>query len=102
MNDIEPALAEALLAVQHAQEVRVFHRKRTERGDAQRSADLTMAYRRVKAAMEPLRSESGRFCHQPRTPSNLERQNRIRAASAALQKERRKLWKMLTPEERTA
>jgi hypothetical protein len=99
---IEAAITEAHLAVANAQEAREFHRKRTKRGDAQRSTDLVMAYQRVKAAMLPLRSESGRFSHQSPTPRVLERQEKIREASLALQRERRKLWKMLTPDERTA
>jgi hypothetical protein len=99
---ITEAVREAELAVKHAQEVRAYHRKRTKRGDIQRKEDLTMAYDRVRAAMPPLRSETGRFPHQMPTAATLKRQEQIRAASKALQRERRKLWKMLTPNERTA
>jgi hypothetical protein len=98
--NIDAIIKEAELAVKHAQEVRLFHRKRTQRGDAQRRTDLTIAYDRVREAMHPLRSESGRFAHQARTPATVKRHERIREASKALQRERRKLWKMMTPEER--
>lgn len=92
---IEQALREADLAVKHAQEVRVYHRKRSARDDPQRRSDLQMALTRVKAAMEPLRSEIGKFPTQHGTAVILARQERIRKASLALQRERRKLWKML-------
>ena len=97
---IQDALHEAALAVENAQEVRALHRKRTDRGDKQREDDLKMALERVKRAMKPLRSEIGRFPKQGKTPTNLQRQERVRAASLALQKERRKLWKMLDRRER--
>jgi hypothetical protein len=92
---VAAALQEAEHAIQNAQEVRAFHRKRSERDDRQRINDLTFALRRVKAAMTPLRSEIGRFPHQQRTDTVEARQNKIRNASKALQRERRKLWKML-------
>jgi hypothetical protein len=93
-SEIESFIAEADLAVQAAQEVRDFHRKRTARDDVQRVADIEIALERIKNAMRPLRSEIGRFPKQPPTTNNLERQGRIREASLALQRERRKLWKM--------
>ena len=94
-TEIEAFLAEADLAVQAAQEVREFHRKRTARDDVQRVADIGLALDRVKNAMKPLRSEIGRFPKQPSTRAVFERQHKIREASLALQRERRKLWKML-------
>jgi len=95
------ALREAVLAAQNAQEVRAYHRKRTARSDTQRNEDLRLALARVKAAMKPLRSEIGRFPKYHPTPDNDERKLRIRTASLLLQKERRKLWKMIlrTPPE---
>jgi len=91
---IEEALREAELAVQSAQETRAYHRKRTQKGDRQRETDLELALDRVKAAMKPLRSEIGRFRHREARPSVVEQRQRIRDASLALQRERRKLWKM--------
>lgn len=91
---IEESLREADLAVQHAQEVRAYHRKRTERGDRQRETDIALALERVRLAMKPLRSEIGRFRHQESLPNLIERREKIRDASLALQRERRKLWKM--------
>jgi hypothetical protein len=81
--------------VQNAQEVRSHHRKRTDRADRQRNDDLNLALARVKGAMKPLRSEIGRFPKYPKTTDNAERKRVIRDASLSLQKERRKLWKML-------
>lgn len=100
-QQIDGFLTEADLAVQAAQEVRAFHRKRSARDDQQRQDDLTLALDRVKMAMKPLRSEIGRFPKQPPSATILARQSRIREASLALQRERRKLWKMLNRPERT-
>lgn len=94
-NEINSYLREAQLAVENAQEVRAYHRKKTLRGDGQRESDLQMALERVKAAMRPLRSEIGRFPKQHPSATILSRQEKIRDASHALQRERRKLWKML-------
>lgn len=96
-TSLNDALREAHLAVKNAQEVRALHRKRTEPGDAQRQNDLKMAFQRVKLAMRPLRSEIGKFPHKPQTAQAEKNRERIREASEALQKERRKLWKMIHP-----
>ncbi len=101
MTPINDALKEAKLAVKNAQEVRSYHRRRTERGDQQREADLTLALDRVKAAMRPLRSAIGKFPYERPTATNEARQQRIKDASFSLQRERRKLWKMLHRSERT-
>jgi hypothetical protein len=93
----EAAMKEAELAVANAQEVRAHHRKRTIKGDRQRRHDLTLAIKRVKAAMKPLRSEIGKFPYGPQTDQAEANREKIRQASAALQRERRKLWKMLKP-----
>jgi hypothetical protein len=89
------AMTEAELAVTNAQEVRAYHRKRSERTDRQRRHDLELALKRVKSAMLPLRSEIGKFPYGPQTDAAAENRQAIREASAALQRERRKLWKML-------
>lgn len=88
-------MREAELAVTNAQEVRAFHRKRSGRSDRQRIHDLTLALKRVKAAMSPLRSEIGKFPYGPQTDVAAQNRQAIREASAALQRERRKLWKMV-------
>jgi hypothetical protein len=87
--DLEAALREAWAAVSHAREVRKRHARQTDRGTAQREADLRIARQGIDAAMRPLRSEIGRtpYAHIPR-------EDEIREASKALQAERRKLWKM--------
>lgn len=91
----EAALREAELAVAHAKDVRVSHRRRSVKTDRQRLHDLTLAFERVKDAMLPLRSEIGKFPYGPQTDQAEENRKTIREASAALQRERRKLWKML-------
>jgi hypothetical protein len=94
------AMQEADLAIKNAQEVRAFHRKRSVRTDRQRQQDLTIALKRVKAAMKPLRSEIGKFPYGPQTDQAEENRQIIRNASVALQRERRKLWKMLAKKKR--
>ncbi len=81
-------------AVDSALRVRQFHRRRTEKSSPQREADIRLALARIKAAMRPLKTEIGRFSYGPASDTAEENRQRIRAASAALQAERRKLWKM--------
>lgn len=82
-------------AVDNAQRVRRFHRRRTEAHSAQRRADIEIALSRLKEAMAPLRTEIGRFPYGPSTDTAENNRQSIRARSAAIQIERRKLWKML-------
>ena len=48
----------------------------------------------LKRAMRPLRSEIGRFPYGPQTDEAEANREEIREASTAIQRERRKLWKM--------
>lgn len=89
-EDIE--FAEA--AVAYAQQVRSFHRRRTERGSKSREADIDVALDRLKAAMRPLRTHIGRFAYGPQTTTAEKNRQAIREASDAIQRERRKLWKL--------
>lgn len=95
-------LAEAEAAVKHALRVRRTHARRTEKGSKQRVRDVTMAIQRLHEAMKPLRSEIGRYAHGPQTEDRRKAHERYRAASAAIQGQRRKLWKMLPPDAREA
>jgi hypothetical protein len=90
----EIAAAEA--AVVFAQRVRAMHARRTDKRNTQREADVEYALQRIKEAMEPLRSAIGRFPYGPQTTAAEANREAIRQASAALQRERRKLWKMRT------
>lgn len=90
----EQVMAEAKAAVLHAQRVRRTHRRRTAKKAEQRIADIDMARERLFEAMQPLRSEIGRFRYGPQTVTAEANRDAIRAASAAIQRERRKLWKM--------
>ena len=96
------AIETARAAVVLAQSVRSRHRRRTDRGSARRVADIHHALDRLTTAMAPLRSEIGRFPYGPQTTVAEKERELIRDASAALQVERRKLWKMLTPSQRAA
>lgn len=97
---IESALKEALAACRHASDVRGYHARRTSRGTKQREDDLTQARERVRLAMAPLRSYLGRAQYDTQSQANIDLQERVRTASKELQSERRKLWKMQTPESR--
>lgn len=90
--DKELDAAEA--AVQNAVRVREFHRRRTERNSPQRAQDIEIALERIKDAMKPLKSMIGQFPYGPQTVTAERNREEIRAASLALQAQRRKLWKM--------
>jgi len=92
------ALEAANAAVVFAQQVRKHHRRRTGRTSEQRNSDIDTALQRLKDAMAPLRSEIGRFPYGPQSDAAERNRDKIRAASDALQRERRKLWKMKTKE----
>lgn len=87
-------------AVANAQRVREFHRRRTEKNSPQRKTDILVARQRLKEAMKPLKSAIGKFPYGPQTVTAENNREAIRAASAAIQSERRKLWKMLDPQDR--
>jgi hypothetical protein len=97
---IESALKEAHAACRHAQDMRGFYARRSERTAKQRQDDLHAARERVRLAMTPLRSFLGGAARRVGSRNNVELEDRVRSASAALQSERRKLWKMQTPEGR--
>lgn len=81
-------------AIEYARHVRKFHARRTERRSHQRGTDIALALDRLRDAMRPLRAEIGRFPYGPSTEIAEQNRQRIRDASAEIQKERRKLWKM--------
>lgn len=91
---MEKQLQAAEAAVAFAQHVRSYHRRTTPRGNARREEDIQIALDRIRDAMKPLRSAIARFPYAPQGEIAHERRKAIRAASASLQSERRKLWKM--------
>lgn len=94
-NKLDDAtIKEADAAVRFAQQVRSRHRRRTSRGSGQREEDIALALERLRDAMKPLRSEIGRFTYGPVNDIAEANRQRIRESSAAIQRERRKLWKM--------
>jgi hypothetical protein len=88
------AIEQAEAAVAFAVQVRKYHARRTQKNSTQRGEDINRALDRLKDAMKPLRSEIGRFPYGPQNPVAEANRDKIRAASAALQTERRKLWKL--------
>lgn len=97
---IDSALKEAHAACRYALDTRSFHARRTERDEQQRQDDLYRARDRVRLAMVPLRRHLGKAQYLTGSRANVDLDNRVRAASKALQSERRKLWKMQTVEGR--
>lgn len=88
------ALAAAESAVANARAVRAYHARRTSKQSDQRTRDIDVALARLREAMAPLKSEIGRFPYGPQTARAEANREAIREASAAIQIERRKLWKM--------
>lgn len=93
-NTIEQHVEAAELAVDYATNVRRYHAKRSDRDSQQRKDDIEMALSRLKEAMKPLRSEIGRFPYGAQTDAAEAVREKVRESSDAIQRERRKLWKM--------
>lgn len=93
-SDLTEELDAANAAVAYARSVRQLHARRTEKGDPQREADIRQALRRLSQAMKPLRTRIGRFPHESQTLAAERARQPVRDASAAIQRERVKLWKM--------
>jgi hypothetical protein len=81
-------------AVRHAVLVREHHRRRTDKGSANREQDIAEALDRLKEAMKPLRRAIGQFPYGPQTDVAEQKRQEIRAISAEIQAQRRRLWKM--------
>lgn len=93
MSQIEDQLTVAQAAVDHAQDVRAVHRRRSRRGSPERESAIKEARRRLREAMQPLREHQGRVSYAKRDLSDID-YDRIREVSRSMQAERRKLWKM--------
>ncbi len=81
----EADIISAQAAIDHAQNVRAYHRRRTERRNVQRIHDIRMARSRLETAMRPIRAQLGR---------PVEHDEELYEISQAIQREKRKLWKM--------
>lgn len=90
----EELIDRAETACRMASDTRRLHRRRTKKGSLQREADIKVAAERLRDAMRPLRREIARFPYGPQTDTAHARHDAVKAASAAVQRERRKLWKM--------
>lgn len=93
-EDLDAALKEAFAAVQHADDVRKYHARRSAKGSPQREADLQTALGRLRKAMIPLRSWRGKSPYMIQSSAMFALNKRVEGASNAIQSERRKLWKM--------
>lgn len=100
-RELDQVLRAAEAAVSHAQDVRKTYAKRTGRGDRRRQTDIQLALNRLKTKMKPIRSELARLPYGIKLYANVQgpldlksQQRQLRAASDAIQRERRKLWKM--------
>lgn len=89
-EDIDAAYA----ACDYAQSVRKMHRRRSTVGSSQREQDIQIALDRLKDAIAPIRSVIGTFPYGPQTNEAAVNRREVLAASDAIQRERRKLWKM--------
>lgn len=98
ITDIQ--LETAWSAVKYAQEVRAYHRRTTEKGSKARENDIEIALSRITRSMKPVRSYLGRARFLEEAAAD--KVEMARQASHALQSERRKLWKMQSPERRKA
>ena len=90
----QEGLDTAYAAVDYARSVRAMHRRRSARGSAQRETDIQLALDRLKDAIAPLRSVIGSFPYGVQTEEAERNREAVLAASDAIQRERRKLWKM--------
>lgn len=90
----EKELDRARRAIDNAQRVRTYHRRRSEKTSKQRTQDIDTALKRIREAMKPLRSIRGRFPYGPQTTAAEENRQEIVAVMEALKRERMKLWKM--------
>lgn len=88
------AVDTAEAAVAFAQSTRRVHARRTRKGSKQREDDIRNALDRLKSAMAPLKSAIARFQYEPQTSTAEKNRQVIYAASKAIQRERRKLWKL--------
>lgn len=77
-------------AVDYAVSVRTYHAKRTKRGSQQREDDIKIALERLRSAMKPIRSEIASWPFR----TVVKEREALEAMSKAIQRERRKLWKM--------
>lgn len=89
---VEMLVQEANLSVEYAASVRTLHARRSKRGERNRETDIKVAMDKLTAAMKPIRSRLGRLPYEDGDTTEIEKT--LREASQALQRERRKLWKM--------
>lgn len=91
-RQMQEALRAAEIAVAAAQEARATLRGRTTKGSLEREGTIAARIDALNHAAKPLRREAGRFAHDPARERRWG--PRVRKAATAIQRERRKLWKM--------
>jgi hypothetical protein len=80
---------EAEDAIEYALSVRKLHARRTRPGSRQREVDIRVALNKLALAMYPIRRKAAMFVYL-----NSPLSEEIKEISRAMQRERRKLWKM--------
>lgn len=76
-------------AIEYALSVRKLHARRSRPGSRQREVDIRVALNKLALAMYPIRRKAAMYVYHE-TPLSEE----IKEVSKAMQRERRKLWKM--------
>lgn len=90
---VQEMVERAVFATQHARQVRELHAKRTTKGSKNRETDIQASLDRLRGAMRPIRSALGRQ-KAPYDDRGVEHRALLLDVSDAMQRERRKLWKM--------
>lgn len=91
---LQDLIDQAAAAVSYAQDVREIHRRRTKRGNPQREADIEIALKRLRTRMSPIITALRRIPFERPSAARDEKHEALLEISKALQRERRKLWKM--------
>jgi hypothetical protein len=93
-DDTDALIDRAETACRIASDTRRLHRRRTKKGSPQREADLKIASDHLRDAMRPIRRELARFPYRSPNQTAHARRLALLGASEAVQRERRKVWKM--------
>ncbi len=96
LTDLQRAAAYS--AIDNARTLREGIRRKSQKGGKHRNEELKAAREQLRRAMKPVRSEIHKTqYHHPHDPYR----SYLLLLSADMQKERRKLWKMMQPPQRS-
>lgn len=94
-RETERMVAEARAAAEYACGVRELHRRRSKKNNSERQEDIRVALERIQAAMKPIHAKRISDSYRRQTATAQQNREPLRSASQAMQRERRKLWKMM-------